>query len=155
MTIYAVLNQKLYPGAGDVVRDPLSRFWAKVDVPFTPGSCWTWTAGRNGDGYGTFGFVKADGTRTAIGAHRLAYMALVGPIPEGTEIDHLCRNRACVRPDHLEAVSHRVNILRGDCPAARIARRRTCPQGHPYDLLERGRYRRCSICRRANRRPAA
>jgi hypothetical protein len=150
MTYFAVLNQKLYPGAGDhlaLVTDSLGRFWRKVDVPFTPGSCWTWTAGRNGDGYGTFQLTLAPHRYAAVGAHRLAYMALVGPIPEGTEIDHLCRNRLCVRPDHLEAVPHRVNILRGDGAAARAARRTHHKCGRPYETLVEpwGRLRR--VCR--------
>ena len=134
-----------------IVRDPTSRFWAKVDIPFTPGSCWTWMAGRNGDGYGTFQLTIAPKRYSAVGAHRLAYVALVGELPEGMEIDHLCRNRACVRPDHLEPVDHRANVLRGNAPAALIARRPTCPEGHPYDRIEAGRYRRCSVCRHKNR----
>lgn len=130
-------------------RDVESRFWSKVDVPFRPGACWTWKAGKNGDGYGTFG---VDGA--ARGAHRIAYEMLVRPVPVGLELDHLCRNRACVRPDHLDPIPHRINVLRGDAPAAVIARRPFCPRGHAYDRLEGGKYRRCSICRRENRRAA-
>lgn len=141
MSVYPVINQQF-----GVIGEPGSRFWRKVDVPFTPGSCWTWNAGTNGDGYGTFGLTLAPHTYKAVGAHRLVYEALVGPIPAGMEIDHLCRNRRCVRPDHLEAVSHRVNVLRSDGPAALAARRTACPRGHAYDRIESGKYRRCGQC---------
>jgi len=70
--------------------------------------CWVWTAALNNGGYG---LVRLDGrTRRA---HRVVYELLVGPIPEGLELDHLCRNHACVNPDHLEPVTHGENIRRG------------------------------------------
>ena len=68
-------------------------------------------------------------------AHRFAYETFVGPIPEGLTIDHLCRIRHCVNPEHLEAVTDRVNILRGEGISAQHARATHCPQGHPYDLI--------------------
>lgn len=118
---------------------PDQRFWAKVDKTET---CWLWTAGLNRHGYGQF---KLNGrTRTA---HRLAYEWLVGEIPEGLHLDHLCRVRHCVNPDHLEPVTCRVNLLRGETLQARNAAKTHCPQGHPYDRLRAGR-RVCSICRR-------
>ncbi len=79
------------------------RFWRKVDK--TP-ACWLWTDTPNHDGYGRF---KAD---RKIMAHRFAYEEANGPVPEGLELDHLCRNRLCVRPDHLEAVTHTENVRR-------------------------------------------
>jgi hypothetical protein len=154
--VLPVLSQRTYPSAGiprtapeprRIIGDDEARFWSKVDVPFRPGACWTWLGGRNGDGYGAF--------RVGVharGAHRWLHERLVGPLPVGMELDHLCRNRQCVRPDHLEVVDHRTNVLRGDAPAAKILRRETCPRGHTYDRLESGRFRRCSICRRENRR---
>ncbi|HEV2123202.1 MAG TPA: HNH endonuclease signature motif containing protein [Chloroflexota bacterium] len=67
-------------------------------------------------------------------AHRWAYEALVGPIPTGTELDHLCRNPACVRPDHLEPVTHAENIRRGYAAKPRPRWTTThCPRGHAYD----------------------
>jgi hypothetical protein len=66
-------------------------------------------------------------------AYRITYETLVGPVPNGLELDHLCRVRACVNPGHLEPVTHRVNTLRGETVAARNARATHCPAGHPYD----------------------
>jgi hypothetical protein len=135
-------------------------FWAKVQK--TEG-CWLWTAARNNGGYGCF----ADSLGTRWGAHRWAYEHSVGPIPEGLELDHLCRTPACVRPDHLEPVSHSENVRRSTSPMAAEAQRTHCPQGHPYDTANtyvfRG-MRYCKVCRKTHaqkwrakqpRRPAA
>lgn len=77
----------------------LQRFWDKVHF----GDCWTWSAGVQSQGYGVY-----DGGL----AHRFAYVLLRGCINPGLELDHLCRNRACVNPDHLEPVTHQVNCIR-------------------------------------------
>jgi len=83
--------------------------------------------------------------------HRFAYEALRGPIPDGLQIDHLCRVPRCVNPDHLEAVDNRTNTLRGIGPTAQLARATTCLNGHPFNAL-RIRYNRparvCGICQR-------
>ena len=129
------------------------RFWSKVDVS-APNECWEWTAGRNSTGYGTFRI-----GRDMRGAHRVAYELSVGPIPEGLQIDHLCRNVTCVNPAHLEPVTQRENSLRGVSPAAVNATKTHCPKGHEYtpentEMDSGGR--RCRICRRdyeVNRRP--
>ena len=91
------------------------RFWAKVD---TSGDCWVWTAARNGFGYGKFSV----GRGHDVPAYRWAYRFLVGPVPRGYLLDHLCRNRLCVRPDHLEPVTHAENIRRGWQAATRSSR---------------------------------
>lgn len=121
------------------------RFWGKVDK--TDG-CWLWNASRKDDGYGRFWL---DGRM--VYAHRTAYELLVGPIPEGLQLDHLCRTPACVNPEHLEPVTQQENILRGIGIPVINARKTHCPSGHPYDtentiLYENRRY--CRPCQRAH-----
>lgn len=123
-------------------------FWRRV---VRDGDCWIWTGHKNRCGYGR---LTVDGRRIA--AHRLAYELLVGPVPDGLELDHLCRNRACVRPSHLEPVTHRENTLRGDTIVAAAAAATACPQGHAYDEANTYRYpdgrRDCRTCRADRRR---
>jgi hypothetical protein len=128
------------------------RFWEKVEK--TDG-CWLWRASCFPTGYGHFRL----GDRSVY-AHRHAYVLLIGPIPEGLEIDHLCRVRACVNPAHLEPVTHRENILRSPIhPHALNAAKTHCKHGHPFDdangYLETsgGRnHRRCRQCSRIRHR---
>jgi hypothetical protein len=96
------------------------RFDAKVRK--TP-HCWEWIGAKSDTGYGSIG---VEGKTCH--AHRLSYERYVGPIPQGMQIDHLCRNRACVNPDHLEAVSPKTNSRRG----AQVALKTHCAQGHPW-----------------------
>jgi hypothetical protein len=115
------------------------RFWRSVHKTET---CWVWSGANNGRGYGKFWISKG---RSAY-AHRVAYEHLVGPIPDGLTIDHLCFNTRCIRPDHLEPVTLAENVRRAQ------ARVTECPQGHPYSpantyVCPRGK-RRCRQCAR-------
>lgn len=104
-------------------RPPDERFWEKVDAA----DCWDFTGALTAKGYGSF---RVEGK--SISAHRYAYETLVGPIPVGLQLDHLCRNRACVNPDHLQIVSPLVNTRRGHSFAARYGKRTHCKNGHAY-----------------------
>jgi hypothetical protein len=102
----------------------MERLLAKVDIPdHAPATCWIWQGAIDPNGYGRFHF---DGRM--LGAHRVAYTLLVGEVPDGMDLDHLCRTRDCVRPSHLEPVTRQVNLLRGDTLTAAHAERRDC--GH-------------------------
>ncbi len=122
------------------------RFWMKVAPPDENG-CLLWTAGQNGRGYGQFRVgSQRDGTRRFIMAHRWAYEESKGPIPNGLCIDHLCRVRLCQNAEHMEAVTQRENLLRGNGMSARHAIKTACPQGHPYSHVDRFGARRCRQC---------
>lgn len=122
----------------------MERFWSKVDAS---GDCWEWTGCVLQNGYGQF---SDEGRR--VFAHRFVWELLVGPIPEGLTIDHLCRNKICVNPDHLEPTSMRVNVLRGEGPTARNARKTICKRGHALRgsnlYVPASGTRQCRACRR-------
>lgn len=106
----------------------MEKFWAKVDKTAGENGCWIWTGSKLKTGYGTLGINKMN-----VLAHRLSYELNVGPIPEGMTIDHKCRNRSCVNPDHLEPVTMYENVMRGNSPSSINARRTHCKNGHPFD----------------------
>ena len=122
-----------------------SRIGAKIALQ-EGSDCWMWKGAPRGDGYGA---MRVRGQEWGI--HRLVYTVMVGPIPDGLTIDHLCRRPLCVNPKHLEPVTKRENTLRGFGITAQEARRTQCPQGHPYDAkntrTHRGK-RYCRICQR-------
>lgn len=89
--------------------------------------CWIWTSSVRPNGYSQFRYSKA---KNGYG-HIFAYEHFIGPVPPATTLDHLCRNRACVNPYHLEAVPHQTNVLRGEGEAAKNARKTHCKRGHP------------------------
>lgn len=122
----------------------LARFNVKYDVQ--PGGCWLWTGAIGKTGYAVFRY-----NGKAANAHRVSYTHHVGPVPEGLDLDHLCRVRHCVNPAHLEPVTRRVNLSRGIRPGRYQAAKTHCPKGHPYDAANTsmdGGSRRCLTCHR-------
>lgn len=132
---------------GAAVIELPDRFWSKVEKTE---SCWLWTANQIHDGYGSFWL----GGKMQL-AHRVSYEALVGPIRKGLGLDHLCRVRHCVNPKHLEPVTNRENLMRGETLAAAQSLRTHCPQGHAYSLentyVNRGK-RYCRECKKRHKR---
>lgn len=119
------------------------RFWSSCVIE--TGGCWRWTGPLNHEGYGRFSCAGAGS------AHRAAFSRLTAPIPPGLVIDHLCRNRACVNPAHMEPVTNRENTRRGLVARARSE----CPQGHFFtdaNTYRWGTERQCRACRRAAHR---
>ena len=157
-----------------------TRFWAYVDKISDPNGCWLWTGGirrclsptgKTPFWYGTFQIVNADGEWQSVSAHRYGYELLIGPIPDGKWIDHVCRNTLCVRPDqqHCEPVPPRTNTVRGYAPPINAARQLSlthCKRGHPLSganiRIDANGARVCRACKtllarkyRAARRAAA
>lgn len=112
--------------------------------------CWFWTGAMFQNGYAA---IKAG--RRAARAHRVSYETFIGPIPDDLTIDHLCRNKSCVNPDHLEPVTNKENFLRAVFPKTHGFNKREkthCPKGHAYDtqnthITPQG-WRKCKICQR-------
>lgn len=129
---------------GPILDTPEKRFWAKVDQA---SDCWLWTAATDGDGrYGAFYF---EGKLWR--AHRFAWVLAGNVLPGiGHDVDHLCRTTLCVRPAHLEVVTHKENVLRGESVQARNARKTHCLRGHEFTpentYLQRRGGRACRAC---------
>jgi len=136
----------------------LSQLIIDLDAPRTvdDAPCWLWTGFHNEYGYGRINIQR----RLHL-VHRVTFEIFAGLVPDGLELDHLCRVRLCANPAHLEPVTRRINVLRGVSPVAEHARATHCPRGHPYDLLNTyinpsTGSRGCRICvREAGRRYAA
>lgn len=126
------------------------KFWSKALIG---DGCWEWQAARYSNGYGKFAY----GGRGRL-AHVVAYEWLVGPVPEGMELDHVCRNRACIKPapEHLEPVTHRENVRRGMGWSGRHARQTHCVNGHEFSpentSIRPNGSRNCMACDREDGR---
>lgn len=120
------------------------RFWRYVNAG---AGCWNWLAAPDSKGYGRFTI-----RQVRMAAHRFMYELMIGPIPDGLQLDHLCRNRMCVRPDHLEPVTQQENLHRGDGPAGINHRKAHCLHGHELHSFvasdRRHPRRRCRECDR-------
>jgi hypothetical protein len=123
----------------------LERFNRKVRVGAD--GCLYWTGAKDTGGYGSF---RYEGRAQL--AHRVVYEWVIGPIPDGLTVDHLCRHRDCVNTDHMELVSQRDNALRGESPNAQNHRKTHCIRGHPFDDENTIRHdngqRTCKACNR-------
>lgn len=122
-----------------------NRFWSKVEKT---DSCWNWKANTVRGNYGRFKYNKKEEM-----AHRLSYENSKGVIPQGLVLDHLCKNPKCVNPSHLEAVTQRENVLRGNTLPAKNILKTHCPEGHEFTpentYISKGKYgnsRNCRTC---------
>lgn len=128
---------------GKIVVAPLDRFMAFVRKQ--DNGCWEWTGSKDRGGYGRFSY-----ERKPVLAHRWIHEKINGPVPDGLQLDHLCRNRSCVNPNHLEVVTQRENMMRGDGPSAKHARKTHCTYGHEFTeentYRHKGNRRMCRTC---------
>lgn len=133
----------LPPKVGNLPNGP-AEFWSRVEKTST---CWLWRGSISRYGYGQF-----MSARKSWRAHRYVWELTRGPIPQGLVLDHLCRNRSCVNPDHLEVVTNRENVRRGIGPTAINARKQTCNNGHPLSgenlRIDEDGARLCIVCAR-------
>ena len=151
-------------------QDPINRFWPKVNksgpIPAARpelGPCWLWTKGLSTAGYGQFYILREDGRPTHAQAHRWVWEEEQGPLDKSIHLDHLCRVRNCVRQSHLEPVTVKENLLRGENPKQVTHRTKICQNGHriegdnAYSWTSKKRgytMTRCRTCRRERERSA-
>ena len=125
----------------------IARFWEKVDA--SPERCWIWKGSKTFEGYGHF-----KTRQKTHRAHRFSYELHKGKIPNDLVLDHLCKNRLCVNPNHLDAVTNKENILRGNSFSAINAKKTICCRGHPLtpdNLYAKSKVRRCKACAKIQR----
>lgn len=133
---------------------PIDRFSSKYVIDSKTG-CWEWQAALDRDGYGCFRFSHKQGTASWGKAYVFAYEHFKEKVPNGKQLDHECRNRCCVNPDHLRVVTLIENVMAGQSPPAKNARKTHCKHGHPlsddnlYVQPSTG-YRYCRTCKRTS-----
>lgn len=125
----------------------VTRLFNKIAIDLESG-CWNWLGAKDEDGYGFFA-VNHHQTRV----HRIVHAWAIGPVPKGVaarkfaQVDHLCRNKSCCNPVHLELVTQRVNVARGSSPIADSMKRTNCIYGHPLTAVKNNpRRRECKTC---------
>ena len=143
--VFEALKRLPHLDAMGVLEDDLKRFAKKVR---SEGECWMWISsvvgfrpGRQDQGYGGFHFL---GKRMR--SHRFTYLLLNREIPNGRELDHLCRKPRCCNPRHMDLVTHKENCLRGESPTAINAAKEHCANGHKYDYVSPTGRRKCRAC---------
>lgn len=131
----------------------MQRFWSKAEVG-DPHECWPWVRAMNRYGYGKFGMppVESGGKWTTVGAHRIAYELTRGEIPDGLQIDHLCRVRHCVNPFHMEPVTLVENVRRGMAGHACGPQKTHCLRGHERTPDNLDKKRSCRTCQKLRKR---
>lgn len=158
--VWGAFNRRGWPTRKRGTKFFPERFWSKVTAEGDSSyeECWVWTAYRNDRGYGTFN--EGGDRRGTSAAHRVAYELMMGEIPDGLQLDHLCRNPPCVNPWHLEPVTAQVNVERSTAGSAARERQYAkthCPKGHEYTeeniLVKKTNYggtaRGCRACNNA------
>lgn len=148
-------SRKPCPGCGSLDRSGLRGYCSgacriAANTTVSDRGCWEWTGALSADGYGK---TSDDGSHRS--AHRYSYELLVGPIPVGLVIDHLCQVRKCVNPSHLEAVTQAENLRRSPSPSTLNKAKTHCARGHEYDEVNTsftGGQRACRACRREDTR---
>lgn len=135
-------------------RPPFDRLMAEVSKPDGETGCWFSGLRPDSKGYAQVSDSSSGQVRMLRG-HLVTYEEIVGPIPDGLELDHLCRVRACINPSHMEPVTHRENTMRGESAATVAAARTHCPSGHEYTgVRDRNGKRYCPTCRKAHQAKA-
>jgi len=122
-------------------KNDLENIWKYIKFPSDPKDCWIWIGGMMGKRYGTFCFMLKQHQ-----AHRFVYELLVGKVPKGKELDHLCREKKCVNPDHLEPVRHKINCSRGKVNQNK--NKTHCKNGHEFTEKNTYHFRNFRQCRK-------